>query len=85
MAKVSVGIFTQKNEEFTNLIKGNAIRYGKDGREVSVAGGKCGSTYYNRMRHPEDMTVRELRAYIKEMQIPEEDVLNFLYQRRTGA
>lgn len=85
MAKATVGTFTEKNKNFARLIMGNAKRYEKDGRKVSIAGGKCATMYYNRLKKPEAMTVQELRAYIKELQIEEEDVLNFLYQRRTSS
>lgn len=81
MGKVTLGQWTDKNNAFISKIKGKIKELNKNGRKISTAGGKSGSTYYSRMKNIEDMTVAELRVYVKELEIDEWDLLNFIYRK----
>jgi len=44
--------------------------------------GTSQGTVYKRYAHPETMTVHELRGYIQEAELSENDVLDFLFKDR---
>lgn len=81
MGKVTLGQWTDKNEAFVGKIKGKVEELKKNGRKLSIACGMGGSTYYNRMKNIEKMTAKELRVYVKELEIDEWDLLNFIYRK----
>lgn len=81
MGKVTLGQWTDKNEEFVGKIKGKVEELKKNGRKLSIASGMGGNTYYSRMNDIEKMTVKELRVYVKELEIDEWDLLNFIYRK----
>ena len=78
---MSLGQWADKNEAFVGKIEGKAKELKKNGRKLSIASGMGGSTYYNRMNDIEKMTVKELRVYVKELEIDEWDLLNFIYRK----
>lgn len=78
---VTLGQWTDKNNAFIDEIRGKVKKLKKNGRKLSIACGMGGSTYYSRMKNIEDMTVKELRVYVKELEIDEEELLNFIYRK----
>jgi len=45
-----------------------------DATDLAVALGCCYNTALSRMKHPEDMTLREIRMMCKRFRIPAEDI-----------
>ena len=83
MPKVKpLGRFTEKNNKFSKVLKAYMALSGKSYKELSARARVCDSTFYKGIAHPEGIRVNELRTYINEMGIPEEDVLDFLYLDR---
>jgi predicted transcriptional regulator len=70
---------SSKDEQFTRDIKACIKKTGTNYNEVADAVGIGISTFYSKLRNPESITVRELRALIREINILEEDVIKFLY------
>lgn len=81
MGKSTLGQWADKNEAFIDEIQGKVKKLKKNGRKLSIACGMGGSTYYSRMNNIEKMTVKELRVYVKELEIDEWDLLNFIYRK----
>ena len=69
MPKVSVGLFTEKNARFVRNVRSGLVKNGKESKDLTT-----------RNKEPEKLTVTELRAYIKEASLPEQEVLDFLYE-----
>lgn len=82
MPKVSVGTFTEKNVMFVRKVKAGLILNGKDYKDLVRRSGTSFKTVYTKYQYPEKLTVTELRAYIKEASLSEEDVLDFLFYDR---
>ena len=80
MPKVSVGLFTEKNARFVRNVKSGLVKNGKENKDLTSRTGRSTRTVYNKYRYPEKLTVTELRAYIKEASLPEQEVLDFLYE-----
>lgn len=80
MPKVSVGIFTEKNTRFIRNVKSGLMKNGKDYKDLVRRSGTSFKTVYTKYQYPEKLTVTELRAYIKEASLPENEVLDFLYE-----
>lgn len=81
MPKVSVGLFTEKNARFVRNVKGGLARNGKNYKDLMKRCGiKSSSTISKRYRDPGSMPVAELRGFIKEASLPEQEVLDFLYE-----
>ena len=80
MPKVSVGLFTEKNARFIRNVKAGLVKNGKENKDLTSRTGRSTRTVYNKYRHPEKLTVTELRAYIKEASLREQEVLDFLYE-----
>ena len=80
MPKVSVGLFTEKNARFIRNVKAGLVKNGKENKDLTSRTGRSTRTVYNKYRYPEKLTVTELRAYIKEASLPEQEVLDFLYE-----
>lgn len=80
MAKRTVGQWTQKNEEFTCTLKSGLVRKGKGYKELMRRTGRCQSVIHERYRHPEKITVGELREFIQEADLSKEDVLKLLFK-----
>ena len=80
MPKVSVGLFTEKNRRFIRNVKSGLVKNGKESKDLTIRTGRCVKTVYNKYKEPEKLTVTELRAYIKEASLPEQEVLDFLYE-----
>jgi len=56
-------------ESVRRLVRGYA-----DAVDVAAALGCCYKTALSRMKHPEDMTLREIRMMCKRFRIPAEDI-----------
>lgn len=83
MAKVkALGRYGEKDRRFAAVIEGYVKLSHKRPKDIAARADTCLSTYYERLKEPEKMTVRELRAYISAIQIPEEEILDFLYERK---
>lgn len=83
MPKVkALGLYAEKDIEFARAIEGCAKRKGKRPGDLMNKADIAKTTYYKRLKEPGSMTLRELRIFINEANIPEEDVLNALYLRR---
>lgn len=82
MAVKALGRYGEKDKMFARVIKSCVERQGIKPEDMVKRAGTCLSLYYKRLKKPEELTVRELRAYILEGKIPEEDILDFLYDKR---
>ena len=80
MPKVSVGLFTEKNARFVRNVKAGLVKNGKDYKDLVKRRGTSFKTVFTKYQYPEKLTVTELRAYIKEASLPEQEVLDFLYE-----
>ena len=80
MAKVTVGQWTQKNEEFSKILKSGLARRGKSYKDLMRRTGRCQSVIHGRYHRPETITVGELREFIQEADLSKEDVLNLLFK-----
>lgn len=84
MAKVILGKYTEKNINFTRAIKACVQRTGAEIDKLVIAADISRGTYYKHLREPDLITVGELRAYIKMLNIPKEDVISALYLDKEG-
>ena len=80
MPKVSVGAFTEKNTRFVRNVKAGLVKNGKDYKDLVKRSGTSFKTVFTKYQYPEKLTVTELRAYINEASLPEQEVLDFLYE-----
>ena len=78
----ALGTFGEKNKRFCDVLEAYMRLSRVDYKKLMKSAGRSSSTYYKRKEEPERMTVSELRAFIKVLKIPEEEVLNFLYEKR---
>lgn len=85
MAKVVLGRYTEKDINFARAIKACVLRAGAEINKLAAAAHVSRNTYYAHLRKPEQITVGELRAYIKELNIPKEDILAALYLDQEGG
>lgn len=82
MPKSTLGQWTEKNNQFTRDLRSCLERKGKNYKNLASRAGTSESLIFKRYRHPEELSVRELRAYILEADIPEEYILNFLFLKK---
>lgn len=82
MPKEVLGQWTQKNRQFTRNLKAELGRRGKNYKNLMRRTGTSQGAVYKRYAHPETMTVHELRGYIQEAELSENDVLDFLFKYR---
>jgi len=80
LPKVSIGQWTQKDKEFSNILRGGLIAHGKDYKELVRRTGKSHSTIYTRYHKPETITVEELRIFIQLAGLSKESVLKLLFK-----
>lgn len=85
MSKVILGRYTKKDIDFAAAIEGWVKRARADIDKLAAAAGISRSTYYVHLRKPERITVGELRAYIRMLDIPEEDIIAALYLDKEGG
>lgn len=78
MPKVVLGQYTEANKRFRQLIEAGLILREKKRDELTTKARMSRATYYNRLRNPESMTVKELRIYRRELGISDEDLLSVL-------
>lgn len=78
MPKVSIGRYANEDRELSRIIKAGIERYGKSRKEMMIKAQVSQATYYNRLKHPEDMTLRELRMYRRELNIDDAELLSVL-------
>lgn len=79
MGRITVGQWTGKNEEFTRNLKAGLTREGRDYKDLMRRTGRSQSAIYARYNRPGTITVDELRGFIQEAKLSEEDVLNLLF------
>ena len=82
MPKVILGQWTDKNNAFTRNMKACMIQSGKKYTDMAKRVGVSQNTFFCHCREPDRITIKELRAYVQEAKIPEEYVLNFIFQNR---
>lgn len=82
MPKVILGQWTQKDEQFTRNLKAELVRRGKDYKNLVRRTGRSVSAIQKRYRQPGTTTVDELRVFIQEAELSEDDVLDFLFKER---
>lgn len=82
MPKAVLGQWTQKNVQFARDVKSGLDKRGKNYENLMRRTGTSQGTVYKRYAHPETMTVHELRGYIQEAELSENDVLDFLFKDR---
>ena len=78
----ALGMYGEKNKRFSSVVESCMKLERVDRNKLMKSAGKCSSTFYKRRDNPEKMTVLELRAFIRLLKIPEEEVLDFLYDKR---
>ena len=78
MPKVTLGRFTEKDKRFVKSVKKGLIEKEKKAIDLAARCGTSPKTVYGRYKNPENMTVKELRVYIKFAGITKEDVIDFL-------
>ncbi len=77
--KKALGLYTEKDINFSRAIEACMKRSGKTAKELACKAHICLRSHYNRLERPGEMTVNELRVYIREARIPAEDILDALY------
>lgn len=82
MPKVTLGQWTRKDEQFVRNLKAELCRKGKDYKNLVQRTGRSQTVIYKRYHHPGTMTVDELRIFIQEAKLSENDVLDFLFKDR---
>lgn len=80
MPKVTLGRFTEKDKRFIKNIRAGLLKKEKNANDLAAKSGTCSKTVYNRYEKPANMTVKELRAYIKESGVSQEEVIDFLFE-----
>lgn len=84
MAKAVLGRYAQKDVSFSRAIEACMKRKGLTGTTIAPKIHISFSAHYKKLKNPESFTLGELRAYIRTLDIPEEDVLDALYLDRKG-
>ncbi len=82
MGKVTLGKWTSKNEQFTRKLKSGLVSEGKNYKNLMKRTGISLSTIYKRYDAPESIRVSELREFIHEAKLSEDDILDFLFADR---
>lgn len=82
MPKVVLGQWAQKDEQFTRSLKAELFRRGKDYKNLMQKTGRSQSAVHKRYQQPGTITVSELRIFIQEAGLSEDDVLDFLFRDR---
>lgn len=85
MAKAILGRYTKKDTDFAAAIEGWVKRARANIDKLAATAGISRSTYYAHLRNPEKITIRELRAYIRMLDIPEGDIIAALYPDKEGG
>lgn len=78
----ALGMYGEKNKRFFDVIEAYMKLARVDYKKLMEKAGRHESTFYKRRAKPGNMTVTDLRAFIRVLKIPEEEVLNFLYDKR---
>lgn len=76
------GLYSEKDVNFSRAIEACMKRSGKTAKELACKAHICLRSHYNRLERPGEMTINELRVYIRETKIPPEDILDALYLNR---
>ncbi len=82
MPKVVLGQWTQKDERFIRNLKAELGRRGKDYKALMRKTDRSQTAIHKRYRQPDTITVNELRVFIQEAGLSEDDVLDFLFKDR---
>ena len=82
MPKVALGQWTRKDEQFIRNLKAELGRRGKDCKNLMRRTGRSQGAIYKRFHQPGTTTVDELRIFIQEAVLSEDDVLDFLFKDR---
>lgn len=82
MPKSTLGQWTQKNEQFARDLESGLAKRGKKNSDLMKKAGRSYSAIRKRYRQPGTTTVDELRVFIQEARLSEDDVLNFLFKER---
>lgn len=79
MPKVAIGQYAKQDERLSKVIKTQMIdtdtSMDKLVKKVQISQ----STYFNHINHPEKMSIKYLRRYIRALRIPKEDIIDALY------
>ena len=84
MAVKALGRWTEKNINFARAIRACVQRAGAEIDKLVAVADISRATYYKHLREPDLITIGELRAYIKMLNIPKEDVIAALYFDKEG-
>ena len=82
MPKVALGQWTQKDKQFVRTLKAELGRRGKNYEYLMRRTGRSQGAVYKRFNQPGTTTVDELRIFIQEARLSEDDVLDFLFKDR---
>lgn len=77
-----LGMYGEKNKRFADVIEAYMKLARVDYKKLMEKAGRNASTFYRRRDEPGMMTVSDLRTYIRVLKLPEEEVLDFLYDKR---
>lgn len=79
----ALGMYTEKNKRFFDVVEACMKLSRIDYKKLMEKAQRSHAIFYRRKKEPGNMTVTELRAFIRILKISEEEVLNFLYDKRT--
>lgn len=75
MGKVKLSEAEEQRRFLSRVIESNMKRYDVDCQKLLKCTGTSRSTHYGRLRNPDSMTLRELKVYVKALQISDDDLL----------
>lgn len=82
MPKKVLGQWTEQDKQFARNLKAELGRRGKNYETLMRKTGRSQTAVYKRYHHPGTTTVDELRIFIQEAELSENDVLDFLFRER---
>lgn len=82
MSKSTLGQWTQKDKQFVQNFKAELGRRGKNYKTLMRRTGRSQGAIHKRYKQPGTTTVDELRIFIQEAGLSEDDVLDFLFKDR---
>ena len=85
MGKVTLGIWTEKNEKLSRIIKARMTMEGISREKIVAKAHISLPTFYVHLKNPDKITFGELRTYINTLNIPKEDIIDALYLDKKGG
>ncbi len=82
MPRITLGQWTRKDEQFARDLESGLAKRGKKNCDLMKKTGRSYGAIHKRYRQPGTTTVDELRIFIQEAGLSEDDVLDFLFKDR---